>query len=69
MQGKPTLVHYYYNDSQHWVLVIGIRSGALIDRLQYSDFTVVDPWGGAEKNLTSVGYWSDRTSVEMRTMF
>ena len=69
MQGKPTLVHYYYNDSQHWVLVIGIRSGALIDRLQYSDFTVVDPWGGAEKNLTSVGYWSDRKSVEMRTMF
>ena len=52
---KPTMVHYeYYKGdytSEHWVLIIGVRDGAQQNSLQYSDFTVIDPWGGAEKNL------------------
>ncbi len=74
LQGKPSLVHVYYykneyTTGEHWVLVIGVRAGAQANNLQYSDFTIIDPWGGAEKNLTSIGYWSGRYCIEMRTMY
>ena len=72
LAGKPTMVHYeYYKGdytSEHWVLIIGVRDGAQQNSLQYSDFTVIDPWGGAEKNLTSIGYWGSTYNIEMRLM-
>ncbi len=74
LAGKPTMVHYEYIKSngkhgEHWVLVIGIRSGANKNNIQFSDFTIIDPWGGAEKNLTSAGYFGSRTSVGMKTFY
>ncbi|MCR5105553.1 MAG: hypothetical protein K6B68_14050 [Eubacterium sp.] len=73
LAGKPTMVHYKYykgnGTSEHWVLVIGVRSGAIKSNIQFSDFTVIDPWGGAEKSLSSVGYFGSRYSMGMKTFY
>ncbi|MDY3998712.1 MAG: RICIN domain-containing protein [Blautia sp.] len=54
-RGKPTMLHYAYanNSGEHWVLIIGVRSGANENNLSYSDFIVIDPASGLEKSLTS----------------
>ena len=70
VQGKPTLVHYEYGKyttSQHWVLVIGVRGGVNKDAIQFSDFVIIDPWDGVEKNLTSAGSFGSRFYIGMRT--
>ena len=73
LAGKPTMVHYKYykgnGTSEHWVLVIGVRSGAIISNIQFSDFTVIDPWGGVEKSLSCVGYFGSRYSMGMKTFY
>lgn len=58
--GKPSLLHYGYgNSGQHWVTIIGIRSGANVNNLQPSDFIVIDPSGGGKKMLNACSYFSN----------
>ena len=52
--GKPSLLHYYYaGGGQHWVTIIGVRSGANTNNLQASDFIVIDPATGTERYLSN----------------
>ena len=51
--GKPTMVHYTYSGGQHWVLIVGIKNGANINNIQYSDFICIDSATGSEYALTS----------------
>jgi len=59
-EGKPTMVHYKYADSngdgksdgEHWVVVVGIREGANVNNLSMSDLLVIDPAYGDERPLT-----------------
>ena len=58
-KGMPTLLHYYYTSSngrqsQHWVVINGIREGADPDNLTYKDFICIDPWDGKEKSLADL---------------
>ena len=52
--GKPSLLHYYYGSGgQHWVTIIGVRSGANVNNLQAGDFIVIDPATGTERYLSN----------------
>lgn len=59
VSGKPTVLAYIYaespasqTDADHFVIITGIRDGADISNLQYSDFIVIDPASGTERCLS-----------------
>lgn len=56
--GKPTMVNYIYagNAGQHWVLIMGVRSGADSNNLSYGDFYAIDPAIGTQ--VTSSYRWT-----------
>ena len=45
IDGKPVLMHGYYNGSEHWVLICGTRN-ADPETISFDDFLVSDPWPG-----------------------
>ena len=58
-EGHPTELGYIYEsspaeqtDSDHYVLITGIREGADVNNLTYEDFIVIDPAHGDERPLT-----------------
>ena len=53
-EGKPTVIHYMYeeNKGQHYVTVVGIREGAIISDLGYSDILAIDPATGTVRPLS-----------------
>ena len=56
-KGNPSIINTE-NGSQHWVTVIGVRSGANKNNLSASDFLIANPWGGA---LDNFGDYLNRT--------
>lgn len=58
--GKPTMIHYKYagNTGQHWVLIMGVRSGVDSNNLSYEDFYAIDPATGRQIPLTSSYRWA-----------
>ena len=56
INGKPSIIYANRSYGPHAVLVVGVREGADPCNLSSSDFLVVDPWDGATKSLSDVGY-------------
>jgi len=68
--GKPTMVHYRFGKGgQHWVVVIGVNSGALIDRLSPGDFIVIDPNYGDERQMTQALGYATSNSYAMKLFY
>ena len=72
-QGLPTMVHYEYPDSQHFVLIAGIREGAIPQALEYGDFLIIDSDPGntnPQYSAMTLAYkFVEATSVKMRLMY
>ena len=70
VNGKPTMVEFEHDNSVHWVIVIGVRAGAMIDNLQYSDFIIIDPQDGYEKYLIDAYRFSaHKGSLHMKLFY
>lgn len=69
--GKPTMIHYKYagNSGQHWVLIMGVRSGADSNNLLYGDFYAIDPATGRQITLTSSYRWGGCKVSGMRVFY
>lgn len=65
--GKPSVIYAYNGNSissRHAVTVVGLAEGADSSNLLDSDFLVIDPWDGATKKLSEVGFTSyDNQSI------
>ena len=64
--GKPTMIHYTYPGSQHWVLIMGVRNGADPSNLKYGDFYCIDSATGKEVLLTSAWEFTSGTVKGMK---
>ncbi len=51
-KGNPTIINTLgsYGDD-HWVTIIGVKTGANASSLKSEDFLIVNPWGGVIGNL------------------
>lgn len=57
--GKPTMLHYKYTSkggrqSQHWVVVKGVASGAKPGNITINDLIVIDPYTGGERTMADL---------------
>ena len=69
-QGRPTMVHLYAGGgNQHWVLINGVRGGAIAQMLQDSDFTVLDSGYGDQRKLTSALCYGAGNIAGMKIMY
>lgn len=50
-KGNPTIINTVGAYSDHWVTIVGVKSGANASNLKTSDFLIVNPWGGVLDNL------------------